>query len=406
MPTKRRQKGTGGLYQRADGMWTGSVDLGFGANGKRRRKVVYSKNQKTAARKLAEARKAVEQTGDIPTATQTVEAWCTYWLEKVAAPRVRPRTLTTYRGHVGQYIVPAIGRVRLDKLGPQHVRQVHTYLAEKGLSSTTAQHAHVTLVKCLTDAVREGLLPRNPAALVDAPRRAVSDRTALTAEQGIQLLLSVDSRNDPMTSRWAMALLTGQRQGECLGLEADRVFPDRIDVSWQLQRLPYTHGCKTPCGRKRGGNCPDRRLVVPAGFEYRDSNRPGLYLTRPKSKAGWRIIPLVDPLKTILERHLAGRTTGLVWTDDGKPVDPKDDNQAWHAALEAAGLPSVPLHAARHTTATLLLEAGVDAHVVAQILGQSSVVVARGYQHVSLALATDAMKALGAALSGDGSPSA
>lgn len=398
--TSQRQKGTGSLYQRSrDAQWVATIDLGFTPEGKRRRKTVSSKSRATTLRKLAEARKQYDATGDVPVGSQTVKAWTDYWLAKIAAPRVRPRTLTTYRSHVQQYIVPAIGRVRIDKLGPRHIRTLHDYITDKGLSSTTAQHAHVTLVKCLTDAQREGVIPRNPAAMVDAPRRAVSHRSGLTAQQGIELLLKANELGDPMTSRWAMALLTGQRQGECLGLEADRVLEDRIDVSWQLQRLTFAHGCKTPCGRKRGGNCPDRRLPFNPDFEYRETSASGLFLTRPKSKAGWRIIPLVDPLRAVLRAHLDGRTEGLVWArEDGRPIDPKDDNADWHKALNAAGLPSVPLHAARHTTATLLLEAGVDAHVVAQILGQSSVIVARGYQHVSLALATDAMSALGRAL--------
>lgn len=408
--TERRQKGTGSLFQRKrDGNWVGVVDMGWGADGKRVRKTVTSKNQKTAQRRLAELQRMADQGGALPRGVQTVKSWTDYWLERIAAPRVRPRTLVTYRGHVEQYIVPAIGRIRLERLGPQHIRAVHAYVMAqpsprdpgKTLSSTTAQHAHVTLSALLVDAQREGLIPRNPAEHVPAPARAVSNRSALTAAQGIELLFRADKLGDPMTSRWAMALLTGQRQGECLGLEADRVLGDRIDVSWQLQRLNYRHGCKPACGRRRGGNCPDRVLDLPPGFEMRETTASGLFLTRPKSRAGWRMIPLVDPLRPILERHLAGRTDGLVWArEDGRPVDPKDDNAAWHAALTAAELPSVPLHAARHTTATLLLEAGVDAHVVAQILGQSSIIVARGYQHVSQQLATDAMTALGRALTG------
>lgn len=404
MPTKqRRQRGTGSLFQRDDGVWIGAITL-WTPDGRRRRKTVSSKNYKTAQRRLAELQKQLDNTGDLPTGALTVTQWVDYWLEHIASKRIRPRTLVTYRGHLTNYVKPAIGRRRLDALLPQHIRLVHTLIAEKGLSSTTALHAHAALVKCLNDAVREGVASRNPAELVDPPRRAVTDLSALTAQQGIELLLKADKAEDPMTSRWAMALLTGARQGECLGLEVDRILDDRIDISWQLQRLNYSHGCgkkvldEWPCGTKRGGNCPKRSLKTPPGFEIRHTDSPGLFLTRPKTKKGQRVIPLVEPLKTILAKHTEGRT-GLVWTrSDGSPVDPKDDNHAWHAALERAELPNVRLHDARRTTATLLLEAGVDAHVVTQILGQSSVITARGYQNVSLALATDAMKALGRAL--------
>lgn len=403
MPEKRRQKGTGALFQRADGCWLGQVTY-YDGEGKRRLKTVSGRNQPAVKRRLAALVKQLDETGALPMGQQNVKTWTTYWLERIAAPRLRPRTLSTYRSHVDQYIVPAIGRIRLDRLGPQHVRTVHSFILDKGLSSTTAQHAHVTLTKCLTDAVREGLIPRNPAALVDGPRRAVVNEAYLTNPQAIELLLSLEK--DPLVSRWAMALFTGQRQGECLGLEIDRVMDDRLDISWQLQRLPYSHGCDPACGRKRGGNCPQRVQKFNPDFEYREA-APGLYLTRPKTKASIKVIPLVDPFRTILLQAIGDRTEGLVWTrEDGRPIEPADDNQEWHNALDAAGLPSVKLHSARHTAATLLLEAGVDPKVIQQILGQTSLVTMRGYQHVSLALATDAMKALGAALSGAGSPSA
>lgn len=401
MPTKRRQKGTGTVFQRGDGYWLGAVNIVDG-NGKRRRKTVSGKTEATVKRRLAALVKQLDQTGTLPMGQQTLKVWTDYWLTHIAAPRVRPRTLTSYQSHVTRYIVPAIGRVKLEKVTPQHVRAVTDYVLEKRLSSTTAQHAQVTLTNLLGDAHREGLIPRNPAAVVRAPSRAPSKRGALTAAQGIDLLLSAEKAQDPMLSRWAMALLTGQRQGECLGLEIERVHADRLDISWQLQALPFEHGCgrkvsdEWPCGSKRGGNCPHRRHVFQPGFEYRETNAPRLFLTKPKTHE--RVIPLVEPFRSSLLRTINGRTEGLVWQKDGRPIDPKDDWQAWKDALRLAKLPDVTLHEARHTTATLLLEAGVDVKVIGQMLGQSSVLVTAGYQHVSLALATEAANRLSRAL--------
>lgn len=403
MPGKRRDHGTGSLFQRADGYWLGQVNV-ITPDGHRRRKTVSSKSKAVAQRRLNEMVKQYVETGDLPRGQQSVKDWATYWLDKIAAPRVRPRTLASYQSHVDRYINPTIGRVRLDKVTPQHVRKVAAYVLSGELSSTTAQHAQVTLTNLLGDAYREGLIPRNPAAVVRAPSRTPARRGALTAAQGIDLLVSAERAGDPMLSRWAMALLTGQRQGECLGLEIERVHDDRLDISWQLQALPFAHGCGGTCGRKRGGNCPDRRHVFQPGFEYRPTTNPRLFLTKPKTRE--RIIPLVEPFKSSLLRTINGRTGGLVWLTDGRPIDPKDDWRAWKNALEAAGLPDVTLHEARHTTATLLLEAGVDVKVVGQMLGQSAVITTQGYQHVSLALATDAARVLGAALSGDARPSA
>jgi len=194
-----------------------------------------------------------------------------------------------------------------------------------------------------------------------------------------------------------------------------------LDLSWQLQRITWEHGCGGTCGRKRGTDCPKQKITHPADWEYRRLGSSGLCLTRPKSAAGWRIIPLVEPLKTIIERRIAVAATepnpyGLVWTADpkfnkggakgtvrvaqpldGSPIDPSRDNLAWHAVLARAGIDSVPLHAARHTTASLLLAANVPETIVTSILGHSSFAVSRSYMTVDrkqLGIALTAISAL------------
>lgn len=400
--TQRRQAGDGALYQRAsDGMWVGAVDLGWTPDGKRRRKVVVAKDQKRALEKLREVRRQVGLHGDVPTRSVTLDDWLTRWLRDIAAKRVRPRTLDTYRHKVG-LIRAAIGRYRLDKLTPAHVRQVHTFIIDtKGLTSTTALQAHRILAKALKDAEREGLVGRNVATLVDAPRKAVNMRGALTTGQARAVLAAADG--DPWAARWALALLYGERQGEALGLTWSCVDLEHgvIDLAWQLQRLTWRHGCAEPasCGRKRGAECPRRSLGAPPGFEVQQLHG-ALCLTRPKSTGSTRVVPLLGVMRAALEQHRAATAGqpnphGLVWhRADGRPLEPKEDLAAWYAALDRAGVPRVELHAARHTTATLLMEAGVDTKVIASILGHSDVVTTRGYQHVDTRLARAALEGL------------
>lgn len=407
MSPARRQRGSGGLYRTKDlqgrpDLWRAAVDLGFTPAGTRRRKVVSSKSRNEVIRKLAQLRRTIEDTGSAPAANITVGRWLTDWLDGVAAARVRPRTLATYRGYVDRYLVPHLGRRRLDQLQPQHVRAMHKAMTDAGLSSTTALQAHRILVKALSDAHREGLLVRNVAQLVDAPRRATASRGALTPEQAVTLLRSVDQT--AMGARWAAALFLGARQGEALGLAWDRVDLDAgtVDLAWQLQRLPYRHGCDGTCGRSRAGSCPRRELAVPVSFEHRVVDG-GLVLTRPKSRAGLRVIPLPGPMLRALRWHRERSTgDGLVWTrPDGRPIDPKDDSAAWRQALATAGLPPVPLHAARHTTATLLGRLGVGERVVSSILGHNSLAVTQGYIHSDLTMQRDAMDRLGGLLALD-----
>lgn len=399
MPGKtRRKRGTGGLYQTADGQWRGVVELGFGPDGKRRRKVICGRSRNDVIRRLNALRQEVADGRAVSTASPTVEKWLTTWLDEVAPTRVRPRTLDTYRGYVKRYIVPVLGKRRLEAVEPQHVRAMHAAITSR-LSSTTARQAHAILVRAFADARREGYTCLDIGDRMAPPRRAASARTALTAEQAMTLLHSVEG--DPLGPRWAAALLLGARQGECLGLEWDRVDFERgtIDLAWQLQRLPHRHGCGGACGHKRAGNCPARVLAVPPGFEYRPTSAPSLYLTRPKSRAGQRAIPLIPQLA----RALASlpRKGPLVFHDNGTPIDPKADSAAWGAALEAAGLPKVPLHAARHTTATLLRNGGVDQRTITRIMGHASAAVTDAYLHEDDSLARAAMAGLGRTLALD-----
>ena len=409
MPSKtaRRDSGAGALFQDSRGLWTATVELPPDpATGKRRRKVVRSVDRAKAQAKLRELRRELDRAGDLATSSPTLEQWLTTWLATVSAKRVRPSTQVNRANDVRLHIVPVLGRYRLDKLTPAHVVRMHDAIISKGRSSTTALRCHRLLHVALRDAMRAGKVTKNVASpeFVDAPAAAVNDTKPLTPDEALAVLAAAST--DRHGARWAMSLLTGARRGEVLGLEADRVdwAKGTITLSWQLQRLRWEHGCAEPprtptCGRKRGADCPRRRFAIPAGFEARQVHG-GLHLIRPKTKTGWRVIPIVEPLASILRRYQdAHPSSGLVFLDDdGHPIDPRDDGARWKALLQRAGVEHVRLHDARHTAATLLLAVGVDQRVVMQILGHSSAAITQHYQHVDLTMARDALTRLGALL--------
>lgn len=380
----RRRKGEGGIYQRADGLWCTAVELPEGLDGKRRRKVICRKDKGAVITEMRKVQADLAKHGDLASSSTTVEKWMTHWLDDIAPRKIRPKTLAGYRTVVTGYIVPILGKKRLDKLTAQDIRKLHTTIQAtpkdpelRGqtdlppgtvmLSSTYALLAHNTLSAALKVALREGKILANPCEMVDRPRKRVTEQKALDVPEAVKLLshlakmLDGEDRQDKQDGAlWATYLLTGARRGEILGLEADRV-TDTLDLSWQLQRI-------TDISK------------APADWEYRHL-RSTLYLTRPKSSAGWRIIPLVEPLRAILKAQIGRQKDGLIFTRNDLPWDPDGATEAWSAVLAEAGLPTdVVLHGARHTTVDLLYEAGVPEAVISEIVGHSSRAVTRGYR--------------------------
>jgi integrase len=353
-----RGKGEGSIYRQKDGLYATSVELPS-RDGVRRRKVVRRKLKKDVIAELARLTAELKANGDLPTAGQTVEQWFTYWLTEIAAKDVRPKTLEGYRATTKNHILPAIGSVKLERVTAAHVRRVHGNITDKGLSSTTALLAHRIMAVSFKTAYREGRIGRNPATLTNAPRKAVTALEALDLTDALALLEHV-AQDERMGARWATALLTGARRGEVIGLEWDRV-TDVVDLSWQLLRLPITD--------------IDGKPDVPADYEYRHLVG-GLYLTRPKSSRGWRIIPLVDPLKSILERHKElspPNPYGLVFMQGDRPIDPDQDSKNWRVLLAESGITkNVRLHDVRHTTVDLLDLAGVPDDIIMEIVGHST----------------------------------
>ncbi len=421
-PKPRRVRGEGGITQRPNGLYVADVELPrHPETGKRRRGKVTSMVKSEVVSKLNALKNDLVTRGDLPTGSETVSKWMAYWMDRIN--KSQPSTRQGYRSSI-KYIDAAIGKIKLAALTPSDVRKVEQFIVDrKGLSPTTARQAYQVLSKALKDAEREGRVFRNVARQIDPPRKAVPKLSVLTADEGIDLIgTQVEKR---LGSRIAAAILTGARQGELLGLEIERVYfhpdpeanLDTIDLSWQLQRINWLHGCDDSCGRTRGTDCPKRTIDAPADWEHRPITG-ALYWSRPKSKAGWRVIPLVEPLRSIIRRRIDVAATepnpyGLVWTSDqkrskggigsehkllpldGSPIDPSRDNKAWHQALHDAGVTQVRLHDARHTTVTILYDLGVPETTIQDIVGQSTISVTRGYRSKSRRLPAEALAMLG-----------
>lgn len=397
MSPSRRVRKSGSLYRRAsDNMWVASVDLPP-IGGKRRRKVIVRAKKEDAQRELQKLRADLDKLGDISGTAPTFEAWCGEW-ETRYLPRRKPAGWARDKGIIKNYLLPVFGKKRLDKITVGDVHRMHSYVTDPkpdglGLKPSTANGAHRLLSIILERAVSEERVRRNVATIAEAPAIGSIERTQLTPTQAASLLLALEQPGQPPSTDLALMALsffTGMRPAERVGLTRDMIDLDvgTITVAWQLQRIAFDHGCARngeppTCGRRKGGYCPKRRAIVPSTEEARQVEG-GLWLTRPKTKAGWRTIPMQPMLRDVLAAYLDAHEPGmegLVFTRGrggrgkggliGRPIDPAAYTDRWRELLKAAGLPPVTPHSARRTCNSFLAELGVPVDVRGRIIGHA-----------------------------------
>lgn len=356
----RRIKHEGSVYQRnSDNRWVGVVDLGR-INGKRVRKTVTAPTLKELRPKF----EALKQTlgAGVDDDHMTVERWMTKWLDEVAVERNRPSTLHTYRLYVQKWIVPHLGRIQLGKLRPDHIRGLLRAMDQDGKSDATRRQVLAILSRAMKVAVQDQLIARNPVESIDRPKVGKGSHGKFTLEEAKALLAACQKRDGSVDSRWVCALLAGLRQGEALGLTWDNVDLEGrvIYVTQAAQQVPGE----------------------------------GLKIVGLKSDASHRAVPMIDPVWAAL--MLESSRTGYVWGTD-KPKRPRQDWQDWKDFLGSVpGVPDRPLHAARATCGSLLLDAGVPSKLIAEILGHSQVMVTeRHYLHGDDSMRRAAMNRLG-----------
>jgi len=140
------------------------------------------------------------------------------WLPNIR-DTVRQRTWERYEQLVRVHIKPALGRVKLKDLTATHARGLYREKLESGSSPRTVQYIHTTLRKALQDAMSDGLMPRNVADGIKAPRPKRKEINPLSPEQARTFLKAV--RGDRLEALYVLALHRGLRQGELLGLRWD-----------------------------------------------------------------------------------------------------------------------------------------------------------------------------------------
>ena len=210
---KKKQVGNGAgtVYPRKnkDGKITGYLGSYFGPDGKRR--YVSAKHKGECREKLRAAMGEADKGLVFKAGTTTVSQYLDAWLKDSVKDTVRQRTWERYEQLVRVHIKPALGRLKLKLLKPEHVRSLYREKLDSGLSPRTVNYVHITLHKALKDAVSDGLIPRNICDAVKPPRPAKKEVAPLPQEQARALLDA--ARGDRLEALYTVALHCGLRQG-------------------------------------------------------------------------------------------------------------------------------------------------------------------------------------------------
>ena len=227
---RRRGRGEGSIYRRAsDGRWVAALFMDDG-----RRVVGRASSRKDAAAKLELLLKARAE-GHALAAERGTAAFLNEWLA-IMKHTVAPGTFERYEQYIRVHAIPALGRIRLGRLTPQHFQGLYQDKLAAGLSPTTVSHLHVVLHGAFAEAVRWGLLPRNVVSLVRPPRKAHVEVVALTVEQARALLAA--AAGNRFEALFMLSVKTGMRRDELLALRWEDVELDRgmLQVRGTLRR--------------------------------------------------------------------------------------------------------------------------------------------------------------------------
>ncbi|GAA5611579.1 site-specific integrase [Streptomyces platensis] len=358
MARKRNPNGAGSIWQRKDGRYEARVYVPQ-PDGTRKRKTVYGATWEECDTKRQELVRRDRQGIPTPTRSAKLSEWLPYWLEQYVEPRRKLSTFDKYESHVRLYLVPLLGTKRLESLSVADVRRFITRV-QNAQTAATAKEAHRVLRTALTAAVREELITRNVASLVEPPRVKQREIHPWTLDETLAFLEA--ARRDPLYAAFVLAVAMGLRRGELVGLRWSDVDLDNrvLHVRQQTQR-----------------------------------RRGTLYDDDPKSRRS-RVVPMpalcIAPLRWHrLRQREAFAQSGFAWSEtgyvfatrNGRPVEPRNVYRSFTRVAAGADLRVVRLHDARHGCATLLTAAGVAPRVIMEILGHSQISITMDvYTHV------------------------
>jgi integrase len=356
MPRARRGRGEGSIYQREDGTWCATYSAGYAADGKRVRKTIFGATKDEVAKKLAKVQASRMDGTFIEPSRTRLSTFLERWVEDAARPTIRETTYVSYKGIIKNHIDPRIGGTSLALLSPIHIQRLYADMEREEVGPRVRQLTHAVLRRALKQALRWGLIARNPCEAVDPPRVPKHEISPYTPEQVHKFLAAATA--DRFYALFVLAIGTGMRSGEIFGLR----WPD-VDLT-------------------KGSLTVRNTLMEVSGK---------LTLAEPKTPKSRRRIDLPQFVVEALSSHRAqsvregfASSPWVFCNSEGGPLR-RTHFQSNHfkPLLASAELPPIRFHDLRHTSATLLLAAGVHPKIVQERLGHSQIGITLDiYSHV------------------------
>ena len=373
--------GFGSVQKTGKYSWKLVVAGGFDANNKRIRHTrtikVNSddpkKQEKEANQQLAIFVAEIEKGQVITNRKLTFAEFIVLWLRDHAEKHLAPKTLFRYKQMLDSRITPALGKLKLEAIKPNHLLSFYSNLAEpgikkipqkklkeneeppepQGLSERTILHHHRLIHTILESAVQWLYIVNNPASRVKAPKVQKTSATVYDQEQTSALLEAMTNEPFKYQVIILLAIATGMRQGEIMGLTWKHINFDSNSIQVQ-QAAQYLPG-------------------------------QGVFLKDPKNETSKRTISVppsvMDTLKQYKKHQAEERlklgdkwkASDMLFTSwDGRPMYPNEMSSWFPKFLKRHNLPHLPFHGLRHTSATLLIAEGLTATDLSRRLGHST----------------------------------
>lgn len=355
--TKRNAQGAGSIRERKDGLWEARYTVGRNpATGKQVRRSVYGKTQQEVRKKLTAITSDLDNGVFTEPSKLTFGNWLKIWLDEYCVS-IKPRTKSLYENCIEYRIKPFLGSVKLQKLKPAMIQKFYNDALngkqdnKKAISPKTVKNLHGIVHKALQQAVEIGYIKLNPAAVCVLPKVQKAKINPMDEQQTKLFIKAI--ANEPLRRLFLVALFTGMREGEVIGLTWDNVDLKNgtIYITQQLQRHDGEYKLMPPKNSKS-------RLIVPAPYIMDILKEEQTAQKENRLKAG----PLWE------------NKNGFVFTNAiGGHYSQQYVHKKFKNVVQSIEMPSLRFHDLRHTYAVAAIRAGDDIKTVSENLGHASV---------------------------------